>query len=793
MLAALFLIVSIVTFSNDDIPVVEGRSFFSLFSSAFSSESPIKVHNSLGLFGAWIANYCITFSLGYPVIVFPLLILLWGSTILFRWNTVKLVVFTSYALIFSSLLSSLFGILPRVFLSLQLSSSWSGVVGAFLAEGFIKFLGNIGAFLITLTGLFITFVLAAKIDLFRAAQGMKSATVTSYGWMKEKLSKDDDEEEEETSFSEEDEEKEQEEKPKKKEPFFTIKQTEDVIAKNETDEDDEIEEDEKPVVPVIEITKSPEPPKVSSPPKKKEKKPLANVEIAQGISPDESLDYVLPSIDLLEPLKKQEEIDKNELEANAELVKSKLANFGVGIEKVTVTPGPVVTLYELTPAEDVKIARIVSLQDDLQLALSAKGIRIIAPIPGKNTVGVEIPNRNPSIVQLRSIVNSSRFQESKGKLSIAMGKTISGEIYVDDLAKMPHLLIAGATGSGKSVGVNTIIMSFLYRLYPHEVKFVIIDPKKIEMSLYAGLRHHYLAVSPDIDEEIITNSNNAVFVLKSLAAEMDARYDLLANAGVRNIVDYNDKFKTGKLTQPLETEVTGETIRHRRLPYIVVVIDELADLMLTAGRDVEPSIARLAQMARAVGIHLVLATQRPSVDVITGVIKANFPARIAYQVASKTDSRTILDANGAEQLIGQGDMLFLPGNTPKPARMQNAYVSTDEVERVTEYIASQPGYAEPYRLPSSFEKKQSGIGGNGNDTMNDELLVEAAHLVVTHQQGSVSLLQRRLSVGYARAGKLIDDLERIGVVGPHTGSKARDVLIETEAELSRILESWNIR
>jgi len=781
MLAALFLIVSIVTFSDDDIRIVEGRSFFSLFSSSFSSEMPIKVHNSLGLFGAWVAIVCITFSLGYPVIAFPLLILLWGSTILFRWNTMKLVVFTSYTIIFALLLSSLFGILPRVFLTMQLSSSWSGIVGAYLAEGSIKFLGNIGALLATFTGLFITFALAAKIDLFRAAQGMKSATATSFHWMKEKFSK------EESADEEHDD------------SFFSIKKTDDEIEReNEDEEDDEelfdeegSEEKEEQTIaaPIIEIRKEPEPKKTVSH-QKKERQQLRETETIKGASPEDQLDYVLPSVDLLEPTKKQEEISKDELEANAELVKTKLANFDVNIEKVAVTPGPVVTLYELTPATDVKISRIVALQDDLQLALSARGIRIIAPIPGRNTVGVEIPNRNPSIVQLRSIINSSRFQESKGKLVLGIGKTISGEIYVDDLSKMPHLLIAGATGSGKSVGINTIVMSLLYRMYPHELKFVIVDPKKIEMSHYAALRNHYLAVSPDIDEDIITNSNNAVIVLKCLTFEMDTRYDLLANAGVRNVSDYNEKFNAGKISVAPEDE---NRIRHRRLPYIVVVIDELADLMLTAGKDVETSIARLAQMARAVGIHLVLATQRPSVDVITGVIKANFPARIAYQVATKIDSRTILDMNGAEQLIGQGDMLFLPGSNPKPMRMQNAFVSTEEVERVTDYIALQPGYAEPYQLPSSAEKKQTGLNGEEITGLDDELIVEAAHLVVTHQQGSVSLLQRRLEVGYARAGKLIDALEKIGVVGPHTGSKARDVLIETEEELSRILESWNIR
>ncbi|MBI4419139.1 MAG: ATP-binding protein, partial [Ignavibacteriales bacterium] len=476
-----------------------------------------------------------------------------------------------------------------------------------------------------------------------------------------------------------------------------------------------------------------------------------------------------------------EQVDEGELKANAELLRSKLADFGVAIDSVSVTPGPVVTLYELVPATGVKISRIESLEDDIALAMKAKGIRIIAPIPGKGTVGVEIPNHHPSLVTIRSVINSSKFRDSRGALPLALGKTITGEVYVDDLTRMPHLLIAGATGSGKSVGINTILCSLIFRLHPSDVKFVIIDPKKIELSHFRQLKYHYLAVSSDIQEDIVTTPANAVLLLKSVELEMEKRYDRLAAAGVRNIADYNEKVKSGRLHDT-------EAIHHRKLPYLIVVIDELADLMITAAREVEEPIARLAQLARAVGVHLVLATQRPSVDVITGVIKANFPARIAYQVATKIDSRTILDMNGAEQLLGNGDMLYFPPGSPKPIRIQNAFISTMEVEGITTHIGRQKGYSQPMQLPSAFEKKK--IAGSAGEGSRDELFEEAARIIVRHQQGSVSLLQRRLKVGYSRAARLVDELESAGIVGPFDGSKARDVLVESEAELDSILRNF---
>ncbi|MCK5086124.1 MAG: DUF87 domain-containing protein, partial [Melioribacteraceae bacterium] len=466
------------------------------------------------------------------------------------------------------------------------------------------------------------------------------------------------------------------------------------------------------------------------------------------------------------PPEEELKIPEIELKRNAELLKEKLSLFDIKIEDISVTPGPVVTLYEIVPAPGVKISRIVSLEHDIALALAARGIRIIAPIPGKSAIGVEIPNADSTLVRASSVIG--KLKESKAELPMALGKTIVGDVYITDLAQMPHLLIAGSTGSGKSVGINLMITSLIYAKHPSEVKFLIIDPKKIELSFYGKLSKHYLAISPDLDEEIITTPQNALLSLKAVEYEMEKRYDKFAKIGVRNIVDYNKRV-TNPRTKPSDTE----SMKHFKLPYIIIIIDELADLMMTSGKEVEEPIARLAQLARAVGIHLIVATQRPSVNVITGVIKANFPARIAYQVATKIDSRTILDMNGAEQLLGRGDMLFLPGGMPKPIRIQNAFISTEEVEKVTNSIYIQKGYSRRYFLPSMFEKKREMDGNFLADL--DPMFEDAARVIVRHQQGSVSLLQRKLKLGYSRAARIVDQLEQAGIVGQSEGSKAREV------------------
>lgn len=493
----------------------------------------------------------------------------------------------------------------------------------------------------------------------------------------------------------------------------------------------------------------------------------------------EEIRYEPPTLELLVPQELCDDVSEEELQNNARVLQEKLKTFRIEIENLQVTPGPVVTQYEFVPASGVKVSQIENLSDDMALALKARGIRIIAPVPGRGTVAVEIPNARATAVRFSSIVDSAEFEDSQLRLPLALGKTIHGDVFTADLAKMPHLLIAGATGSGKSVGINSIIASLLYKMHPRNLKFVIIDPKRVEMTQYRALANHFLAVCPDIDEKIITDPQNAVIALKSVVAEMTRRYEVLQKVGQRNIVDYNQKIRDGKYKD------TSDYVHHE-MPYIVVIVDELADLMMTASRDVEEPICRLAQLARAVGIHLVVATQRPSVDVVTGLIKANFPARIAYQVASKIDSRTILDASGAEHLLGNGDMLFTPGGAGKPMRLQNSYLSTDEVERICEHIAAQKGYSQPYMLPSVSEKTQRG-GASGSDDDRDDLFEEAARLVVRHQQCSTSLLQRRMKIGYGRAARIVDQLEEAGIIGTMDGSKGRSVLVDSEAALGAIL------
>ncbi len=493
---------------------------------------------------------------------------------------------------------------------------------------------------------------------------------------------------------------------------------------------------------------------------------------------DREINYKQPTFELLTDDEDKYEINEDELKLNARILQEKLETFKIEIENLSVTPGPVVTQYEFVPAPGIKISKIESLADDIAMALKARGIRIIAPIPGKGTVGIEIPNQKPMLVRFGSCIKSPQYQNSDYKLPLCIGKTISGEVFTTDLSKMPHLLMAGATGTGKSVGINTIISSLIYKIHPKHLKFVIIDPKKVELTQYAALKNHFLAVSPDIPNDIVTDPQDAVIILKALTAEMDLRYDILSQAGQRNIFDYNKKVREGKLKNDKE-------LVHKEMPYIIVIIDELADLMLTASKEVEAPIIRLAQLARAVGIHLVLATQRPSVDVITGIIKANFPARISYLVASKIDSRTILDVMGAEKLLGNGDLLFQFGGSTSPIRIQNAFLSTDEVERICEHIGSQKGYSQPYLLPSLNDGNDNSDGIARED--RDVLFDEAARTIVRLQQASVSLLQRRLKIGYARAGRIVDELEATGIVGPFDGSKARSVLIESESELEHLL------
>ena len=487
--------------------------------------------------------------------------------------------------------------------------------------------------------------------------------------------------------------------------------------------------------------------------------------------------YRFPTFNLLKQYNDSISIDQEELEANKNQIVETLKNYKIGIAQIKATVGPTITLYEIVPEAGVRISKIKNLEDDIALSLSALGIRIIAPIPGKGTIGIEVPNKKATTVSMHSAITSKKFQESQMQLPLALGKTISNETFVVDLAKMPHLLMAGATGQGKSVGLNAILTSLLYRKHPAEVKFVLVDPKKVELTLFNKIERHYLAKLPDSEEAIITDTSKVVNTLNSLCIEMDNRYDLLKLAMVRNIKEYNAKFKARKLNPE-----NG----HQFLPYIVLVIDEFADLIMTAGKEVETPIARLAQLARAIGIHLIVATQRPSVNVITGIIKANFPARIAFRVTSKIDSRTILDAPGADQLIGRGDMLFSGGNDL--IRIQCAFVDTPEVEKITDFIGSQRAYPEAYLLPE-YVGEEGGTNLDIDIEDRDKLFNEAAEVIVTAQQGSASLLQRKLKLGYNRAGRLIDQLEAAGIVGPFEGSKARQVLVPDLIALEQLLEN----
>ena len=470
-------------------------------------------------------------------------------------------------------------------------------------------------------------------------------------------------------------------------------------------------------------------------------------------------------------------IDDEELEDNKDKIVDTLANYNITIADIKATVGPTVTLYEIIPDAGIRISKIKNLEDDIALSLSALGIRIIAPIPGKGTIGIEVPNKKPTIVSMHSVISTEKFQTCEMELPVAIGKTIDNETLIFDLVKMPHLLMAGATGQGKSVGLNAVLTSLLYKKHPAEVKFVLVDPKKVELTLYNKIEKHYLAKLPDSDEAIITDNKKVIHTLNSLCIEMDNRYELLKNATCRNIVEYNKKFKSRRLNPE-----NG----HKFLPYIVLVVDEFADLIMTAGKEVETPIARLAQLARAIGIHLIIATQRPSVNVITGIIKANFPARIAFRVTSKIDSRTILDGSGADQLIGRGDMLFTQGN--ELIRIQCAFVDTPEIENLTEFIGTQTSYPTAHLLPE-FIDEESGINLDIDKEDRDKLFREAAEVLVIAQQGSASLLQRKLKLGYNRAGRLIDQLEAAGIVGPFEGSKARQVLISDLQSLKRFLEN----
>ncbi|MCS7053327.1 MAG: DNA translocase FtsK [Ignavibacterium sp.] len=736
-----------------------------------------EINNWMGSAGAHISRLFVKYSIGYFSLSIPIILLLLSSLLFRKSNLKKILSYSNLLLLISIFFSALFGILNTQFGLGEYTFLFSGEIGNFFGEFLGKTLGTIGSlllmFFLMISFLVIFFDFKFELYLKKLFGYLANFIETSYKKIFGKKEIADN-----TKIN-----------IKTKSPVPEELNEKSAVEKN-VSESQINETQEETRIRIIKKGEEPES-ELRIPSQEKSKKKETTIKISsddQNVDEkslpnqwEEKIEYKFPTVDLLDKTSEEEyEVAEDELKRNAQLLKDKLKLFDIDIKDISVTPGPVVTLYEIVPAPGVKISKIVALENDIALALAAKGIRIIAPIPGKSAIGVEIPNMKASLVTARSVL--SQINNTNFELPLALGKTISGDVYVADLAKMPHLLIAGSTGSGKSVGINMIISSLLFTKHPSEIKFCLVDPKKIELSFYQKLKKHFLAISPDLDESIITTPQNAVVLLKAVEFEMNKRYDRLSNAGVRNIVDYNKKVSNSK-TKPSDTE----TIKHHPLPYIIVIVDELADLMLTSGREVEEPITRLAQMARAVGIHLILATQRPSVNVITGVIKANFSARMAYQVATKIDSRTILDMNGAEQLLGSGDMLFLPTGSPKPIRIQNAFISTDEVEKITNYIYSQPAFSKPYYLPSLQEVKQTSSGRLMDDI--DPMLEDAAKIVVRFQQGSVSLLQRKLKLGYSRAARIMDQLEEAGIVGPNDGSKARIVLVDNEETLETILKN----
>mgnify|MGYP003375891884 FL=1 len=783
IIISIILFLSVITFDRRD--EANLTTFFKDFFSAFNNK--VDIQNWLGVSGAHFSKFLVKATFGYFSITIPIVLFLWGisffKTIDFKFRLHV----SNFLLISTIIIAAFFGVLRINYGLLDDTYELSGFIGDHLGNFLSGLIGGIGSILVLGFAFVTLLIFALDIDIKNILLFLKNVF---------SISEETEEDDKKTDTVVDPKEKENLDKIKKlsgdkkrkKDKLTPEELSAAELMEKEAEEQTKIRIIRKDDVPVPvaenevlnEEVKKVNIQKTGELPEKKEKNETEDEQKLPN-QWEENIDYKIPGLDLLDPAPEENyQVAEEELTRNAELLKEKLKLFDIEIKDISVTPGPVVTLYEIVPAPGVKISKIVGLENDIALALSARGIRIIAPIPGKGAIGVEIPNAVASLVNARAVIG--RINESDAELPLALGKTISGDVYVADLAKMPHLLIAGSTGSGKSVGINMIVSSLLYTKHPSEVKFVMVDPKKIELSFYNKLRKHYLAVSPDLDEEIITNPQNAILALKSAEYEMERRYDKLAKAGVRNIVDYNKKVKDPK-TRPHDTD----KIKHHPIPYIIVIVDELADLMITAGKEVEEPITRLAQLARAVGIHLVLATQRPSVNVITGVIKANFSSRIAYQVATKIDSRTILDMNGAEQLLGRGDMLFLPTGSPKPIRVQNAFISTDEVEKITNYVYSQPAYSKPYFLPSLYDKKKETSSGVSTDL--DPMFEDAAKVIVRHQQGSVSLLQRRLKLGYSRAARIVDQLEEAGIVGPNDGSKARSVLVENEEQLETILRN----
>ncbi len=728
-----------------------------------------EISNLMGIGGAFVSYYLIKYTFGNAVLIPFILLFLWG------WRTIRqkpfpwLTRFLNYSICTMVLISLGLALISEFSVGgSPLSYEYSGLIGGFFAAYLNIYLGKAGTIIVYGALVLIVFVLWSQFPVWHTLTKIERLFVRVWEWRKIPF----------TgvkkaaglfNFSKQ-----------KRKIEFTRKLREaksqdldiSMIPKQGPEPSDMVQTELRPEheINFRELTHDEQVPFAIS-----TRKDVAS-EHRSGFDTDDiqtSEHYSIPAIELLDdqPVVRTKDSQKDII-IQADILVNTLQDFGVQVKVAEVHPGPVITLYEVRPEVGVKINKILALENDLALAMKAKGIRLIAPIPGKDTVGIEIPNQYQETVYLKSLLSDPEFKKSASKITIALGRTVSGEAYFADLSKMPHLLIAGSTGSGKSVGISTIITSILFKSSPAEVQFIMIDPKMLELSHFKKLSGHHLLTAGFIDEKVITKTHNAVAILKSCVFEMEKRYEILARTGVRNIDEYNRK-----KDKPVDPGT--EKPYPDKLEYIVIIIDELADLMMTASKDVEEPIARLAQMARAVGIHLVLATQRPSVDVITGIIKANFPARIAFQVASKVDSRTILDMNGAEELLGSGDMLYLPPGAPKPFRIQNAFVSQKEIERIVDAIYGQSKFRKVTELKQgSFRDSRKDDGTISGD--RDTFFSDAARLVVIHQQGSISLLQRRLKIGYARAARLIDELEDAGIVGAYDGSKARQVLVDED-------------
>lgn len=734
---AFFYIGALLFYHQDDKTVLAALKWYEFFGRN-AMEAALDLHNPFGIFGARLAELFIRSFLGYVSIIPGLALIHWSWSMLRHKSLKPPLISTLYATLISLDVAAMFGLTTAPFGDIM-----AGAVGRMLAAFLSTVIGYTGAWIfLAALGLAAT-VFIVRMMVENPVEKLRSAR-TAIANLGERI----------VSAA-------------RKEPRGSEPELDKPLP-------DRFPAPENPEGAFVEKKNGEEEPEITIREGVHEKE--ADLDKRKlKVKTKDRVAYRFPSVDLLQRTRGEDEyIDETLLEDSKKRLLEKLSIYKVEVVRISATVGPRVTLFELELAPDVKVSRITSLENDLAMAMAARGIRIIAPIPGKNAVGVEIPHGKPRTVWMRSVLQVEKFKNNRMALPVVLGKTIANEVYLDDLSNMPHLLIAGATGAGKSVGINVMLTSLLYACSPDRVKFVLIDPKRVELLHYQNLKNHFLVKFHGLDEQIVTDPAKAVYALRSVEKEMEMRYEQLEKAGVRNIAGLNRK-------HPDEA-----------LPYLVVVVDELADLMITAGRDVEEPITRLAQLARAVGIHLIVATQRPSVDIITGVIKANFPARIAFQVASKVDSRTILDGSGAEQLLGNGDMLYQPASQPKPERIQCPYISANEVEAITSFIGSQTGLKNFYHLPQpDVREKGNGFhaGGIQDKDGRDSMFEEAAHLVVMHQQGSVSLLQRRLKLGFSRAARIMDQLEVCGIVGPADGSKAREVLVDSHDALDLLLRN----